>query len=646
MKKLIKFGLFIFIAIACPILIYNQEKKVIDLVTEDNIVDYQTMIEDELTANVNEYSFDDPMVVLNPYGNSPLTALILFKTRDLTTPTITVKGDDELSTFTHTFSQDNYHVLPVYGLYADRDNEVILSMNGREKVINIKTDKLPDDFVKPTSVYSKKELLNNDLYFFTPSSNGYTCAYDVNGEVRWYLTTKNVWDINRLDNGHLLLSSDRLVNKPYYMTGLYEMDLTGKVYTEYKLPGGYHHDVVELPNNNLLVASDYFYGGTVEDYLVELDRTSGEISKTFDLKDILPSDLRNNEYYTEYDWFHNNSVWYDEKTKSIILSGRHQDAVISVDYKTGSLNWIIGDSTGWPEEYQKYFFKPIGDNFEWQWAQHAAMVLPNGDIFIFDNGNNRSKDEENYVASTYNYSRGVIYRINTNDMTIEQVYQYGKERGSDYYSPYISDVDYLGDNHYVISSGGHSVTDGVVNNNAAGLGKVDSLNSITTELLNNEVIFEIELPTNTYRVEKLSLYSEYNYSTGPGISLGSLGVTKSDGIGAPFIFSSYDKSIIEKYNISFVKESDRLVFNGTFSKSDKVSVILNRLSSRKYYNVIISNKPYAAMCVDLFNEESSDDKINVTKYINNDGLTDRYELYVKINGKIYKMNQAVTFNRY
>ena len=30
------------------------------------------------------------------------------------------------------------------------------------------------------------------------------------------------------------------------------------------------------------------------------------------------------ENWIEYDWFHNNSVWYDKGTNSITLSGRHQ----------------------------------------------------------------------------------------------------------------------------------------------------------------------------------------------------------------------------------------------------------------------------------------------------------------------------------
>lgn len=644
MKKILKFALFIFLAFACPILIYYSEKQVEDLETQPSLVEKQLKLEQEFLSDINDYTFENPKIILNPYGISPLTALVIFKTNDLTTPTVTIKGEDDLSTYKYTFNQDNIHMLPIYGLYADKENDIIISINGKEKHLNIKTDKLPDDFILPTSIKSDKEKLNNDLYFFTPSSKGYTCAYDINGDVRWYLNDNFIWNISRLDNGHLLLSSNRLINNPYYMTGLTEMDLLGKVYYEYSLPGGYHHDVYEMPNNNLLVASDNFSNGTVEDYIVEIDRITGEIVKEFDLSKILPTEAGKSENWVEYDWFHNNSVWYDESTNSITLSGRHQDAVINIDYKSGALNWIIGDSTNWPDEYQKYFFTPINEDFEWQWSQHAAMILPNGNVFLFDNGNNRSKIEEEYLDSEENYSRGVIYKIDNNNMTIETVWEYGKDRGSDYYSPYISDVDYLYDNHYIIHSGGHNVVDGKVSNNPAGFANVDSLNSITTELLDDEIIFEIQLPTNNYRVEKMSLYSRDIYSPYIGKNVGNMGITESSSKRQLILFPKKADDIIEKYDISFTKEADRLVFKGTFEKEDKVSIILNRLSSQKTYDLIISKKPYAAMCVDLFNEDSKSDKITVTKYINDLGLKDRYEIYLKINGKIYKINKAVTFN--
>ena len=456
------------------------------------------------------YTIDSPNIIVNPYEISPLTALVIFETESEVAPTITIVGADEHTTFTHEFDANTVHYLPIYGLYAGRDNEVIIEVDGVEKSITITTEELPDDFIVPTSVEADKESLGNDLYFFTPSSSGYTSAYDVNGYVRWYLTIDALWEINRLGNGHLMVSTERLVNSPYYMTGLYEMDLLGKIYKEISLEGGYHHDYFELPSGNLLVASDDFNSGygTVEDYIVEVDINTGKIVKSWDLKNILNREDGKSENWVEYDWFHNNSVWYDEATNSITLSGRHQDAVINIDYDTGELNWIIGDPTGWSEEYQKYFFTPIGDDFEWQWSQHAAMITPEGYVFILDNGNNKSKIKEEYVSAEESYTRGVMYKIDTDNMTIEQIWEYGKERGSEFYSPYISDVDYLEENHYIVHSGGIVYVDGKNSNQPAGIGGADRLVSDTVELLNDEVIFEIVLPTNNYRVEKMSLYQE------------------------------------------------------------------------------------------------------------------------------------------
>lgn len=642
MKTSYKFVVLVILACILSILIYYHVDKFKQATIVEDILVTQNNKELEFLNDTN-YPFDNPKVVINPYGISPLTALIIFETNDLTAPTITIKGKDEHTTITHTFTPNTKHILPIYGLYADSENEVILKVNNETKKITIKTDKLPDDLVLPTKVTSNKDKLNNELYFFTPSSQGYTVAYDINGDVRWYLNDNFIWDIQRLENGHLLLSSNRLINSPYYMTGLVEMDLLGKIYYEYSLKGGYHHDVYEMEDGNLLIASDNFDNGTVEDYVVLLERKTGKILKEYDLTEILPMETGQSENWSVYDWFHNNSVWYDEKTNSITLSGRHQDAVINIDFNTGELNWIIGDSTNWLDDYKKYFFTPIGDDFEWQWSQHSAMILPNGNVFIFDNGNNRSKIKEEYISADNNYSRGVIYKINTDDMTIEQVWEYGKKRGSDYYSPYISDVDYLDNNHYIIHSGGHSIIDGQVNNNPAGMGNIDSLNSITTEILNNKVIFEIELPTNNYRVEKLDLYANDKFQSGMGIRLGSLGETKTNPKKPLLLFSKEDKNLFETYDLDITKEVDRLVIKGTYKKDDKVQIILDNMFDKLVYDVRISKKPYTALCVDLFTEEEKENGISVTKYINDEGISGRYHIYIKINGTVYDINQYVVF---
>ena len=631
------------------ILIYNNQfvnNK--ELVVTESLITKQSKYEEELITK--GYTIDNPNVVLNPYHNSPLTALVMFETEEEVEPTITVHGEDDLSTFSHTFESSKIHYLPVYGLYPDTENTVTITYTEdgeeKEKELKIKTEALPEDFILPTSVEADKENLSNDLYFFTPSSKGYTCAYDVNGDVRWYLSSNALWDNARLENGHLLISTERLINSPYYMTGLYEIDLLGKIYQEYSLPGGYHHDYDELPNGNLLVASDDFNNpsGTVEDYIVELDRTTGNIVKTFDLKDVLPMEEGKSENWINYDWFHNNAVWYDEATNSITLSGRHQDAVINIDYESGELNWIIGDPTNWSEEYQKYFFTPVGDDFEWQWSQHAAMITPEGYVFILDNGNNKSKVKEEYVSAEDSYTRGVMYKIDTDEMTIEQVWEYGKERGSEFYSPYISDVDYIEKDHYIVHSGGIVYKDGKVQNQPAGLGGADELVSDTVELLNDEVIFEIKLPTNNYRVEKMNVYEVGEYQKGQAKRLGSLGKTEVTKTGFGLSSSTSElKEIKEEHEIEFTKEEDRLVFTGRFKRGVDVNIVLYQDLFTKVYNVSISKKPYTALCVDIFSEEETENGITVTKYINAEGLSGKYSIYLEVDGKLYNSGEYVMF---
>ena len=633
----------IIIAIVGGLLYFNNlstAKK--ELALTPSMRTEQEELEKEFTSK--EYTLDNPNIIVDPYHNSPLTALVIFETEEEVAPKVTIPGEDELTTYTKTFEKNKVHYLPILGLYPGKVNKITIEYGDVKKTLKIKTAELPEDFIMPTEIVKDEDELTNDLYFFTPSSSGYTCAYDVNGDVRWYLTNKATWKIDRLENGHLLVSTERLVNSPYYLTGLYEMDMLGKIYVEYSLPGGYHHDYYEMPNGNILVASDDFNNdsGTVEDYIVELDRETGKIVKTIDLKDILNMEDGKSENWVDYDWFHNNSIWYDEKTNSITLSGRHQDAVINIDYDTEKLNWIIGDSTNWSKEYQKYFFTPEGDDFEWQWSQHAAMITPEGYVFIFDNGNNKSKNKDEYVDAEDGYSRGVMYKIDTEKMTIKQVFEYGKERGSEFYSPYISDVDYLAKDHYIIHSGGIVYVDGKNSNQPAGISGADKLVSDTVEIKDDKVIFEIKLPSNNYRVEKMSLYGKDNFKLGSATTKGTLGKTEVSK--TRFGFMTNTKKIDKEYknhDITITNEEDRLEVKGRFKRGTEVKVLLYKNGEVKEYEVPISKKPYTAMCVDIFTEEENKNGIVVTKYINKDGLEGKYSLYLQINDTIYKTGKYI-----
>lgn len=622
------------------------------LETKSSLITLQAEYEKDFT--IDDANFNEPKIIVNPYKNSPLTALVIFKTANEIAPTVEIKGKDEKTTISHTFPASREHFLPIYGLYADYNNTVTISyeINGQKNisVLNIKTDPLPESVARAEITSANTEQLDNQLYFFSPSGNNLSAAYDINGDVRWYLDQKTAWDNARLKNGHLLISTERLMNTPYYMTGLYEIDLLGKIYNEYTVPGGYHHDYFEMPNGNLLIASDNFAitNNTVEDYLVEIERESGKIIKQFNLKDALPTTSTGNENYSETDWFHNNSVWYDENSNTVILSGRHQDAVVALDYATGSLKWILGDKTNWPEEYAEYFFTPVGENFEWQWSQHAAMLTPEGNIFLFDNGNNKSKLSDSYTPAAESYSRGVMYHIDYDAKTIEQIYQYGKERGAEFYSPYISDVDYLEADHYLISSGGIVKKNGETQNQPAGITEADELSSITVEQKTGETIFEIKLPINTYRAEKMPAYYDHEaqLKLGEAKTFGELQQSTANDVSYGLMNGT--RKIDDNYkshNISFTAEEDRLGIKGDFAEDSSFEIILTKGFEKRSYKLRATKEAHAALCVSSFIDTSteSNKSINIERYINNTGLSGLYNIYLRLGDTIYDTGRSIKF---
>lgn len=643
-KIIIILMLLIMLVSTTVLITINTSLKGEDLVaTKISIRDKQVEIDKTLSSE--GYTVDNPNIILNPYEISPLSALIMFESDKPTSVKLTVKGKADSFDIVQDFSEKKEHYLPVYGLYPDYNNEVVLEVNEEVYLFNIKTKPLPDDFTKISEdVFVDEnniELFDNQFYFQTPASIGYTSAFDFRGEVRWYLTENLAWDISRLQNNNLLLSNERLINPPYYTTGLYEISLLGKIYNEFSLPGGYHHDFYELENNNLIIASNNFDHGTVEDVIVEIDRNSGEIVKEIDLKQILKIYEAKSENWVDYDWFHNNSVFYDKDSNSLILSGRHQDLVVNIDYDTLEINYLIGDKTGVSADYQKYFLTPTND-LEWPYSQHAAKILPDGKVFIFDNGNNRSKIKEDYLPAKDNYSRGVIYEVDSEKMEITQVFQYGKERGSSYYSSYISDVDYINKDHYLIHSGGVAYKDGEICNKPPGIENADKLKSFTTEVLNGEKIFELTLDTNNYRAEKMPLYYEdEKFVKVDPKYLGGLAKTKASNQGYTILYNvNSDNRILKNYNLDLSKEADRLVVSGDFKSDDKVSVVLYNNFYFREYDVRVSRRPYTAMCLDIFEDQ---DSLAINKYINDEGLSGQYTIFIKINNQIYNTNKIVDF---
>lgn len=282
------------------------------------------------------YTIKNPLIKQNPYLYCPLTAIVLFRTPIATEVTITVMGKESAGNISHTFPAEKEHILPIYGLYADYINQVILkTATGQQQTIILQTEPTATNVHAASSIRTTAEYMGNNLMFLTTAMDSMPVGYDYRGDIRWYATVNFNFDLKRMPNGHLLVGTERLVEMPYYTTGLYEMTFSGKIFKEYRSPiGGYHHDQFLMDDGNILMLSYEADSGTVEDICILLDKNTGEILRKWDYKDVLPQyPTAGSGSQDEIDWFHNNAIWYDKRTNTLTLSGRHQDAVINLDYE-------------------------------------------------------------------------------------------------------------------------------------------------------------------------------------------------------------------------------------------------------------------------------------------------------------------------
>lgn len=502
-----------------------------------------------------DYTIDAPLIIIDPYDMNPLSALILFQTDLVEYVEIKIPGDCEFSTFRymHKISPPRAEI-PIIGLYAGRTNNVSLRVGDLTWEHEITTEPLPIDFPDFYLHFSRPELMAPGVTLLTSIFESYSSLMDNNGQIRGFLSNKSMahgTSMIVLENGNMMSTGDEFMLVPYHKSFLVEYNWLGKIFRIYDVPNGVHHSIFEMPNGDILASSnnvDMHSSGTREDVVIIIDRKTGEVTRTFDYRIIVDETREPHHHFHSgvlnapiRDWMHVNAAVFDPVHNAVIASSPTQSMVISVDADTSDINWILGPHYHYREDLQRYLLEPIGDDFKWSWAQHDPRILESGDpniinILIFDNGTNRSFYKEYSIPAYENYSRAVKYRINLEQMTIEQVWQFGEELGSAYYSTYLGNAVLLGET-VLINFGGKLRQNGV---------PIDELmqsvmgntvtNSVIMEVtLDGEIVFEVSVHENdftmaagTYMAIRKSLFSPNSFRV-------LLGEVKGERIGSPFL---------------------------------------------------------------------------------------------------------------
>jgi arylsulfate sulfotransferase len=482
---------------------------------------------------------DSPTLELNPSGRNPLSAELRFSTRVPTFFSITVLGPIPVEKSYS--SRHSQYRIPILGLYPEAVNNVVLTVeNSNSKTVtdtlSIETEPLPDFLPTPEINVLQESKMEPGMHFNevhignAGQFNSHPIIFDNNGDVRWYLDLSEfgriTWPIKFNGDGSLFA---------IFGVTIVEFDMAGKELNRIVVEeNNMHHEVLKLPNGNYVVAVSrvgvtMIKNGeeitSVEDYIIEVD-PAGTIVTEWDMAEVLGvnrTDLTDGDT----DWFHMNAIFYDENDNSLVVSGRNQ-GVVKVNWDN-ELQWILAPHKGWGDagRYEKttstipYLLTAVDNsgvpysddiqqgivessNFSWTWGQHTPLILPNGNLFVFDNGFNRN------FGSAPDYSMGTEYEINEEDMTVKQVWSYGRARGEELFSSIISDVDYLSETQNRL------IMPGVVRT-----GNQDPYSKLVeVSYPDKEVVFESTLYFKnqlvdgqgwgnldiTYRAERISLY--------------------------------------------------------------------------------------------------------------------------------------------
>ncbi|MCL2391238.1 MAG: aryl-sulfate sulfotransferase [Oscillospiraceae bacterium] len=567
-----------------------------------------------------DYTIDDPFIVLDPYDLNPLSALMLFQTGHKGSVEIEILGDCAFSTFRYTHQiKPPRAEIPIIGLYAGRTNTVTLSIGDMTWVYEIATEPLPVDFPNLCIRTSRPEKMAPGVTLLTSIFESYSSLIDSNGQVRGFLSNKSMahgTSMIVLENGNMLSTGDEFMLVPYHKSFLVEYNWLGKIYRIYDVPNGIHHSIYEMPNGDILAASnnvDMHSTGTREDVVIIIDRVTGAVTRTFDYRKIVDETRAPHHHFHTgilnapiRDWMHVNAAVFDPIHNAVIASSPTQSMVISIDADTSEINWILGPHDHYRYDLQRFLLQPIGENFEWSWAQHDPRILESDDanivnILLFDNGTNRSFYEETAILAHENYSRAVKYRINLENMTIEQIWQFGKELGSDYYSTYLGNAMLL-DDTVLINFGGQLRQNGIpIDDLMQSVMGNTVTNSVIMEVtLCGEIVFEVAVNANdftmaagTYMAIRKSLFSPNSFTT-------LLGEVRGERVGSPFLSQQPDGFIVPpiymgRMSAEFTtlhRIGDRLVIDGRLYNDGEtrlLSKVYLTLRSRSSVHVFEAN---------------------------------------------------------
>lgn len=488
----------------------DEQKKLHKQIVATYDVEKQADIKEQLDADYAADSYSDavPFVVQDPFGTDILSCYVRFATTDPATVSYEVAGrkksDDapKVAAFSRTphggDALATEHEFKVIGLIPNHENTVTLTCTAqdgtsRTSTFTVKTPALKGEEEERLTVTAGESntpladglftILGNDS-----SKLDFMYLYDNAGQIRGEVP------IIGYRSHRLLFPGDGSMIMSVSTTKMAQIYAIGQVVNVWST-GDYelHHDYAFDDDGNLLVLASHAGSEAdldidraaakkdegervnVEDLIIKIDVTTGDVSLVVDLGDIFP-DLKASAKVAQdgdLDWIHINTIqWLGYG--AVLLSSRETSTVIKLTdiYGTPSVDWLMGSPDFWAGSgFEDKLLQAQGD-FSLNAGQHSVTYLPSSDtaatgcyqVLLYDNNFGAAESYPKFdwgqlgAAVVTDYSKGThsfgrIFAVDETARTYELEDQIAVP-----FSGYVSSAQRVGSSNSMLVASGQAKT--------------------------------------------------------------------------------------------------------------------------------------------------------------------------------------------
>ena len=419
----------------------------------------------------------------NPNRKVPLAAVLTIETAAPAKGTITVANGSRSHDLAVPPSGDLHRSIPVAGMRPGVPHRVTLRLTAQEggvqesREFSFTPPELPRDLreMPPIEVRAcNPDAMEPGFLFLSVRRRNATralwlterqkafaqrwsmlAALDPDGEVVWtFHHDFRISGIARLPNGNLFFHQ---VNHHSF-----EIDMLGNVVRSWvaaRRPAGpapgaipidvqsLHHQPHLLPNGNFLamaantrVIENYRSSdtdpdaprankGVVGDKVIEFT-PEGDVVWSWDSFEHLDADRIGYHTFEPFwdtrgfpnhaDWTHGNGVHHDPRDDGVLVSLKHQDAVLKVD-RSGNIQWILGHHKDWSAALRPRLLTPVGD-LVWFWHGHNPRITSKGTVMMYDNAILQAWPFDPPKPPADCFARAVEYEVDEERMEVRQVW--------------------------------------------------------------------------------------------------------------------------------------------------------------------------------------------------------------------------------